>query len=50
MSERSGVLAAILSSALGGVAAGATRFVIGGPDPIMLAALRFGLDKGDTRR
>jgi drug/metabolite transporter (DMT)-like permease len=43
VSERSGVLAAILSSALGGVAAAATRFVIGGTDPITLAAFRFGL-------
>ena len=43
MSERSGVLAAVVSSGLGGVAAAATRFVIGGTDPVTLAALRFGL-------
>ena len=43
MSERAGVLAAVLSSGLGGVAAAATRFVIGDTDPITLAALRFGL-------
>lgn len=43
MSERRGVLAAVLSSGLGGVAAAATRFVIGGTDPVTLAALRFGL-------
>jgi drug/metabolite transporter (DMT)-like permease len=42
MSERTGVLAALLSSALGGVAAGATRFVIADTDPLTLAALRFG--------
>lgn len=42
MSERTAVLAAVLSSALGGVAAAATRFVIGGTDPITLAAFRFG--------
>ena len=43
MTERAGVLAAVLSSAFGGVAAAATRFVIPGTDPITLAALRFGL-------
>ena len=43
MSERAGVLAAVLSSGLGGVAAAATRFVIGETDPITLAALRFGV-------
>jgi drug/metabolite transporter (DMT)-like permease len=42
MSERIGVLAALLSSALGGVAAGATRFVVADVDPLTLAALRFG--------
>jgi drug/metabolite transporter (DMT)-like permease len=41
-SERIGVLAAILSSALGGIAAAATRFVIGAVDPATLAAFRFG--------
>jgi hypothetical protein len=30
MSERIGILAALLSSALGGVAAGVTRFAVGG--------------------
>src|SRR5256885_9728863 len=37
-----GVLAAILSSALGGIAAGATRFAVADIDPLVLAALRFG--------
>src|SRR5882724_8411793 len=40
--EGIGVLAALLSSALGGVAAGATRFVVADVDPITLGALRFG--------
>ena len=35
--------AAVLSSALGGMAAGATRFVIDVTDPITLCAFRFGL-------
>ena len=43
MTERAGVLAAVLSSALGGVAAAATRFVISGTDPVTLGAFRFGL-------
>jgi drug/metabolite transporter (DMT)-like permease len=43
VTERAGVLAAVLSSGLGGVAAAATRAVIGGTDPITLAAFRFGL-------
>jgi drug/metabolite transporter (DMT)-like permease len=43
VSERAGVLAAVLSSALGGVAAAATRFVIPGTDPVTLGAFRFGL-------
>ena len=42
MSERIGMLAALLSSALGGVAAGATRFVVADVDPLTLGALRFG--------
>lgn len=42
-SERPGVLAALVSSALGGMAAGMTRFVIGATDPVTLGALRFGL-------
>lgn len=42
-SERAGVLAAVASSALGGMAAAVTRFVIGATDPVMLAVFRFGL-------
>lgn len=42
MSDRVGILAAILSSGLGGVAGGATRFVIGVTDPITLGPFRFG--------
>lgn len=42
MSERTGVLAALLSSALGGTVAATTRFVVAGLDPLTLAALRFG--------
>ena len=41
--QRLGILAAILSSAIGGVSTAVTRFAIGGTDPITLAALRFGL-------
>jgi drug/metabolite transporter (DMT)-like permease len=42
-SERAGVLAAVASSALGGMAAAVTRFVIGATDPVTLAVFRFGL-------
>jgi drug/metabolite transporter (DMT)-like permease len=38
-----GVLAAMLSSALGGSAAALTRYVIGATDPVTLAAYRFGI-------
>ena len=38
-----GVLAAILSSMLGGSAAAITRYVIGATDPVTLAAFRFGI-------
>src|SRR3954453_3757109 len=37
----SGVLAAILSTALGGTAIVATRFLAGAADPITIAVLRF---------
>jgi drug/metabolite transporter (DMT)-like permease len=43
MAAQLGIWAAILSSALGGMAAAATRFVIGATDPITLAAFRFGV-------
>jgi drug/metabolite transporter (DMT)-like permease len=42
MNEKTGVLIAILSSALGGGAAVATRFLIGDYDPLFLATVRFG--------
>jgi len=38
-----GVLAAVLSSALGGSAAALTRYVIGATDPVTLAFYRFGI-------
>ena len=37
-----GVLAAVTSSAIGGVAGGATRFVIHATDPVTLGVFRFG--------
>jgi drug/metabolite transporter (DMT)-like permease len=42
-SEHAGVLAAVVSSAFGGMAAAVTRFVIGATDPVTLAVFRFGL-------
>jgi drug/metabolite transporter (DMT)-like permease len=42
MSERIGVLAALLSSTLGGTVAATTRFVVADGDPLTLGALRFG--------
>lgn len=38
-----GVVAAVVSSALGGSAAALTRYVIGASDPVTLAAFRFGI-------
>ncbi len=43
MSELLGVLAAMLSSAIGGTSIAATRFVVGRTDPMTLGALRFGI-------
>lgn len=43
MKEHVGVVAAIVSSALGGTAAAITRYVIGATDPVTLAAFRFGI-------
>ena len=43
MGETTGVLAAVLSSALGGTAIGATRHVIAATDPWTLGAFRFGI-------
>ena len=40
--ENIGVLAAVTSSAIGGVAGGATRFVIHATDPVTLGVFRFG--------
>jgi len=41
--DRIGVLCAVISSAIGGMAGGATRFVIGATDPVTLGVFRFGL-------
>src|SRR5262249_32209991 len=41
--EYVGVIAAVASSALGGVAGGATRFAIGASDPVTLGVFRFGV-------
>jgi len=38
-----GILAAVISSALGGMAAAVTRFIIGATDPVTVAVFRFGL-------
>ncbi|WP_371319879.1 DMT family transporter [Variovorax sp. dw_308] len=43
MGELAGVLAAMLSSGLGGTAIGATRYLIGLTDPLTLGAFRFGI-------
>lgn len=43
MGEIWGVLAAVLSSGLGGTAIGATRFVRNAVDPLAIGAFRFGL-------
>lgn len=43
MNERTGILAAVLSSTLGGVAAATTSFVVVDIDPITIAAFRFGI-------
>jgi drug/metabolite transporter (DMT)-like permease/uncharacterized protein YjiS (DUF1127 family) len=41
--EALGILAAILSSSVGGINTAATRYVIGATDPVTLAGMRFGL-------
>jgi len=41
--ERAGILAAVASSAFGGMAAAVTRFVIDATDPVTVAVFRFGL-------
>jgi drug/metabolite transporter (DMT)-like permease len=43
MSERAGVLVAVLSSAFGGTAAAVTRYVVATVDPVTTAAFRFGI-------
>jgi len=43
MNEVLGVLAAMLSSAIGGSSVAATRYVVGATDPMTLGALRFGI-------
>ncbi len=43
MSEIWGVLAAVLSSALGGTSIGATRFLVDAIDPLAIGSFRFGL-------
>lgn len=43
MGELAGVLAAMLSSCLGGSAIAVTRFVVGSSDPMTLGACRFGI-------
>src|SRR5215831_3519345 len=40
--DQAGVLAAVTSSAIGGIAGGATRFVIHATDPVTLGVFRFG--------
>ena len=42
MSERGAVLVAVLSSALGGMSAAFTRFLVGAMDPATLAVFRYG--------
>lgn len=41
--EHIGVMAAVLSAALGGIASGTTRFVIGATDPVTLGVFRYGV-------
>jgi drug/metabolite transporter (DMT)-like permease len=43
MGAMSGVLAAVLSSALGGTAIGATRYLVGTIDPLGVGSFRFGI-------
>lgn len=40
--EQTGIVAAVTSSAIGGIAGGATRFVIHATDPVTLGVFRFG--------
>lgn len=43
MGEISGVLAAVLSSALGGTSIGATRYLVDAIDPLAIGSFRFGM-------
>src|SRR5580765_8339575 len=43
MTEAWGVLAAVLSSALGGTSIGATRFLVSAIDPLAIGSFRFGI-------
>ncbi|MEJ8850538.1 DMT family transporter [Variovorax rhizosphaerae] len=43
MGETAGVLAAMLSSGIGGTAIGATRYLAGATDPLTLGFFRFGI-------
>lgn len=43
MGEVLGVIAAMLSSAIGGTSVAATRYVVGWTDPVTLGAVRFGI-------
>ena len=43
MSERTGVLIAVLSSSFGGTAGAVTRYVVSVIDPVTIAAFRFGI-------
>lgn len=43
MTETWGVLAAVLSSAIGGTSIGATRYLVGAIDPLAIGSFRFGI-------
>src|SRR5512138_1940782 len=43
MGETLGVLAAVLSSGLGGTSIGATRYLVGAIDPLAIGSFRFGI-------
>ena len=43
MSETWGVLAAALSSGLGGTSIGATRYLVNAVDPLAIGSFRFGI-------
>lgn len=43
MGEIGGVMAAVLSSGLGGISIGATRYLVGAIDPLAIGSFRFGI-------